>query len=205
MTIKERICKFIDYKKMNVTRFQQSIGVSGSYIANMTKGIGVDVQRRIIDAYPELNIDWILTGEGNMLNEPVSTALQKIINVMPLSASGGHISEFMNNTAVGCEVMTAPSEHSDVAILIPDDSMEPLLKHGVRAVLQRTNADAFIAWGNVYVIDTVNGIYVRHVYPSVNYKDGYLLKSCNEKYPDFEIKSSHVLNFYKILATINIF
>lgn len=65
--IKERFLQFIEYKKISKRAFQLSIGVSNSYIQNISNGIGADVLNRITQVYPELNTEWLLTGEGNML------------------------------------------------------------------------------------------------------------------------------------------
>jgi hypothetical protein len=68
MNIKDRFLEFIAYKRLTQRRFQASIGVSSSYIRNISSGIGADVLSRISKNYPELNTDWLLTGEGEMLN-----------------------------------------------------------------------------------------------------------------------------------------
>lgn len=68
MGIKERFKEFIAYKKLTQRRFQASIGVSSAYINSITDGIGADVLRRVSIAYPELNTNWLLTGDGDMLN-----------------------------------------------------------------------------------------------------------------------------------------
>lgn len=68
MDIKERFILFIEYKKLSKRKFQESIGVSNSYIQNITNSIGADVLNRIVITYPELNTQWLLSGNGEMLN-----------------------------------------------------------------------------------------------------------------------------------------
>ena len=70
MGIKERFKEFIAYKRLTQRRFQASIGVSSSYVNGITDGIGAEVLRKLSITYPELNTDWLLTGEGEMLNPP---------------------------------------------------------------------------------------------------------------------------------------
>lgn len=67
MGVKERFKEFIAYKRLTQRRFQASIGVSSAYINSITDGIGADVLRKVSIEYPELNTDWLLTGEGEML------------------------------------------------------------------------------------------------------------------------------------------
>ena len=64
MEIKERFDSFIRYKGLSRRKFQNAIGVSNSYIQNISKGISNDVLNRISIQYPELNTNWLLTGIG---------------------------------------------------------------------------------------------------------------------------------------------
>lgn len=70
MGIKDRFIQYIEYKRLSKRSFQASIGVSNSYIQNITNSIGADVLNRIAKTYPDLNTEWLLKGEegGNMLN-----------------------------------------------------------------------------------------------------------------------------------------
>lgn len=79
MTVKERITKFIELKQISKSEFCRQIGVSNAYISSMRVGIQPDKVQRIALAYPELNIGWLLTGEGEILNNPEK-------NIEPLAA-----------------------------------------------------------------------------------------------------------------------
>ena len=67
MGIKDRLLEFVAYTKLSKRKFQEKIGVSNSYIQNISEGIGSDVLNRITIQFPELNNVWLLTGEGPML------------------------------------------------------------------------------------------------------------------------------------------
>ena len=67
MGIKDRLLEFVAYTKLSKRKFQERIGVSNSYIQNISEGIGADVLNRITIQFPELNNVWLLTGEGSML------------------------------------------------------------------------------------------------------------------------------------------
>ncbi len=89
MGIKERFKEFIAYKRLTQRRFQASIGVSSSYVNGITDGIGAGVLRKLSITYPELNTDWLLTGEGEMLNHPSDkTANQSISGHHGTSVAG---------------------------------------------------------------------------------------------------------------------
>jgi len=69
MKIVDRIKLFIEYKSISLRRFDESIGMSKGYMSRQIKtnaSIGSDVLVKIIDAYPELNLIWLLKGTGEM-------------------------------------------------------------------------------------------------------------------------------------------
>lgn len=66
-----RIQQFIDYKGVSVRHFEKSIGASNGLIANAIKkdtNINSSWLSIIIDTYSEINAYWLLTGNGEMLN-----------------------------------------------------------------------------------------------------------------------------------------
>jgi hypothetical protein len=67
MTVKERISVYIKYKGMNNAQFEKACGLSNGYVANMRKGIGTDKLNNVLTAFPDLNRDWLLYGEGEMI------------------------------------------------------------------------------------------------------------------------------------------
>lgn len=67
MSVKERIKKFIQTQKITVIEFERSISASNGYINSIHKSIGIDKLNDIIEKYPNLNIEWLLSGNGEML------------------------------------------------------------------------------------------------------------------------------------------
>lgn len=66
-TIKERLSAYLQYKGINKSEFGRIIGVSSSYISSMRKSIQPDKAEKIASSFPDLNIAWLMTGEGEML------------------------------------------------------------------------------------------------------------------------------------------
>lgn len=67
----ERIAYFVDKKGISLNKFSQQLGVSNSYFSKMIKNrasVGSDIIENILRLYPELNTNWLLTGDGEMLN-----------------------------------------------------------------------------------------------------------------------------------------
>lgn len=62
--------QFIKYSGLSARQFDLSIGASNGYTLRMSKNrasVGSDVIENILKTYPDLNVVWLLTGEGPML------------------------------------------------------------------------------------------------------------------------------------------
>lgn len=69
----DRLMQFIKFAGLSARQFDISIGASNGYTLRMKKNnasIGSDVIENILKVYPQLNVVWLITGEGNMLNKP---------------------------------------------------------------------------------------------------------------------------------------
>ena len=69
--IKERLTKFIEFRNISVRKFEREAGLSNGYVKSINKLPSYNKLEKILHAYPELNKDWLLTGEGEMLNGDV--------------------------------------------------------------------------------------------------------------------------------------
>lgn len=81
----DRLMEFIRYAGLSARQFDLSIGASNGYILRMQKNnasIGSDVIENIIKTYPQLDVVWLLTGEGTMLKGPQAEPLKEF-RVLP--------------------------------------------------------------------------------------------------------------------------
>ena len=74
--IKQRLLDFIDHKNLSVNRFCTMCGFSSAYVRNIQKTISQRYLKIISKAFPDLNIHWLETGEGQMLNEVIPINVQ---------------------------------------------------------------------------------------------------------------------------------
>lgn len=63
----DRILQFIDYKGINKSNFYKSTGLSNGFL-DKVKDVGVSKLELILKSYPELSMEWLIFGTGNMLN-----------------------------------------------------------------------------------------------------------------------------------------
>lgn len=72
LTGQNKINLILDHVGIKAPTFAEHIGVKYQRILDIQNGkvknISAEVASRIIDAYPQFNIEWLLTGEGEMLN-----------------------------------------------------------------------------------------------------------------------------------------
>lgn len=70
MNIFNRILEFVDFKGISKNELSLQLGLSNSYMTKMTKtkgNVGSSVLEKIVRIYPELSIEWLVTGEGSMI------------------------------------------------------------------------------------------------------------------------------------------
>jgi transcriptional regulator with XRE-family HTH domain len=71
-TVKQRLKDFIKFKNLSQGKFEKAVGVSNGFVNNISKGIGADKLQRILSVFPDLNQNWLLTGEGEMIKQEQS-------------------------------------------------------------------------------------------------------------------------------------
>ena len=80
--VKVRLESYIRYKGVSVREFERNAKLSVGFVRNIRQNISPTKQKAIRSAYPELNVGWLLTGDGEML-----------IDKMPDSVSNSGIKE----------------------------------------------------------------------------------------------------------------
>ena len=68
MTSVLRIIDFLRVMNIKPSSFYKETGLSNGYL-DKVKELGADKIERIISKYPLLNLSWLITGNGQMLNE----------------------------------------------------------------------------------------------------------------------------------------
>ena len=68
--IKQRTIKFVKSQNITIKYFETKCGLSNGYVSAMRKGYGRAKLENILTAFPQLNREWLLYGEGTMLRSP---------------------------------------------------------------------------------------------------------------------------------------
>ena len=180
------------------------IGVKPQYITKVfsnEREIGKSQIEKWVTQFG-FNKVWLLTGEGEMLNNdtlPEQTHETYRIPLLPISAQGGAFNDFVVSVQESeCERVISPIKNADFAISIQGDSMAPEYPSGSQVLIKRINERAFIEWGKTYVLDTCNGSVVKNLYPADD-PNKVICKSINPDFPPFEVSLSDVYGVYKVL------
>ena len=188
----ERAKKVAEHKGMSMAQFQEKIGVSISHFYNTDK-LSLKTKRAVSEVFPDINADWLETGEGFMTNTD------------KLQEEGGTPNNFEYQIKKhDCEMMISPIENISMAITVTGDSMSPEYPSGSKVLVQKINEKAFIEWGNTYVLDTVNGAIIKNVFQAKGDDTKVICRSVNPNFADFTIDVSDIRGWYRVRCCITI-
>jgi len=83
-----RLQQFLDRKKLTPAHFAEIVGVQRSGISHILSGRNnpsLDFIQKMIDKFPDLNIEWLITGKGDMFKGDIfkEDKEDKILNISP--------------------------------------------------------------------------------------------------------------------------
>lgn len=158
---------------------------------------------KLLTKWPNINVEWLLTGEGQMLkgqdSQPTKTETVYYAPQLPVSAMAGTLTGFTDSIREwDLENVVVPIKGVDLVIPLSGDSMKPDYPEGCLLLTKKINEKAFIEWGKVFVLDTCNGVVIKQIYPS---EEGNKVKcvSINSVYPPFEVNKEDILGWYIVL------
>lgn len=100
--VKERLMRYLSFKGVSKAEFGRRIGVSPAYVTSIRRSIQPDKLERISKEFSDLNLEWLVTGQGDMIlknEETVKTKYWKLqsffktkgISLEQISADFGNI------------------------------------------------------------------------------------------------------------------
>ncbi|BDE81808.1 hypothetical protein [Porphyromonas somerae] len=97
-TIKQRLRQLAKYQEVSIYQFEKSIGASNGYISSIKDEISTKYVRNILRAYPNISLEWLVTGEGSMLKSGAVNSTQ-----ITQTANGNNNSQtqHVNSTLAG--------------------------------------------------------------------------------------------------------
>ena len=205
--------KFFKDKGLSQREIADNMSVSSAYINAVLcgrKAIGKKVAEKISNLYG-LSASWLLTGEGEMLNQTTerkeATEKEKPngLPLIPIEAMAGVLSGM--DTSVmeyDCERYHVPLfTGADFLIRIQGDSMMPKYVPGNIVACKRVPLDKlWFQWGKVYVIDTRQGALIKRIEPS---SEGFIsLCSDNPSYKPFDLPVDEINGVALVIGQIGL-
>lgn len=202
----QRIETFISALKISTRKFERTCGFSNGYINSLKTAPSERKQNAIKEAFPQLNMVWLLTGEGDMLVEDNSTADTGTIRLWhDIEATGGGVTLFDDGVSNDYSLMSIPgfADCTD-AVTLRGDSMYPTLRSGQIIILKRWT-ESYIDYGQIYLIVTTSGNrMVKYVRRGTD--DAHITcVSENKEYDDFDVLKEDILAMYLVKGGIQLF
>ena len=201
--IKQNILLYLAEKGVTSYEFYKASGVTRG-ILQQNNGISEDNIARFLAYAPDVNIEWLITGKGDMLRNkevvtqrkaepalPVPENSHEGIPLIPLSAMAGAFTGETSVMEYECERYVIPAfKGADFLIPVKGDSMQPTYYPGDLVACQRVSlGDLFFQWNKTYVLDTKQGPLIKRVRRGSD-DDHVLIVSDNAAYEPFELAKS---------------
>jgi len=210
--IKERTIQFVKHKGLKMKEFEELCKLSSGYVTSMRKGYGQEKLNNVLTVFPELNREWLLYGEGSMLNEDLSctSSLKKKEEKsdtrprIPYDAAAGTLTETIEGvTEYQCEEVPVISAFPkyDFTIRIVGRSMEPEYFAGDEVACLKVNEKRFLQWGRVHVLDTTQGVVIKRIYDN---GDCITCRSYNPEFPDFSIPKEDIRSYNLVVGSLRL-
>ena len=214
MSTKERFVEYLKIKGIGQTAFEESAGLSRGAIAKKT-GFNADSIEKIASACPDLNINWLITGIGNMTINTNSSITEtpttnKDIKILDIRVCAGHGIGFDGNENKVIGYVNIPEFTGCYGITVYGDSMYDMYMSGdtifVREIKDKRNIDN----GQPYVIITKEDRLLKMIHIDYERKKTILSSYNNianpdgkRKYPDMEIDiHNDVIHLYKVVGKL---
>lgn len=217
--ITDRILKIIELKNINKSQFYKATGLSNGFL-DKVKDIGASKIEYILNTYPEINPEWLITGNGDMLkNESESKSYSvkemrvnydnKSIPLLPLEAFAG----LGESSVEGVDFDTIEERYDvplfynirvDFMINVRGSSMYPKYSSGDVVACRMVDNLLFVQWNKIYVLDTISqGIIMKRLKKS-KIEGNIICKSDNHEYEEFEVPMSDIRNIALVVGSIRL-
>lgn len=221
-TKKERLEHFIAAIGYSVREFERAIGVSNGTVRHITDALSANLKEKISANFPQLNMNWLLTGEGEMLRSSKAAPSQPDVNerpvlkevtkgglpLIPIDAVAGFNGwDECGVSELDCTHYDVPdfeTAHADFLIRVSGSSMYPKYSSGDILACRKIDEITFLQWGKIYVIDSRQGAMVKRLFPMEGNADVILCKSDNPNYPPFELPKEEIRSLSIVVGAIRL-
>lgn len=214
--IKQNILQFIDTKGISKYKFYQKTGITRG-VLDQNNGMSEENTTRFLACFPEVNPEWLITGQGEMLKKDQAVIIKeskpnydnKSIPLLPLEAFAG----LGESSVAGVDFDTIEERYDvplfynirvDFMINVRGSSMYPKYSSGDVVACRMVDNLLFVQWNKIYVLDTISqGIIMKRLKKS-KIKGNIICKSDNHEYEEFEVPMSDIRNIALVVGSIRL-
>ena len=195
------------------SEFAEFLGVKQPTVSTWRKRNTIDYDL-IITKCNDIDANWLLTGEGEMLKSDNNTPavaepqLPSGVPMLPFDAFAG-----IGTDVEGVNLDTIEERYvvplfdgmkMDFMIPVRGSSMYPKYNSGDVVACRMVQELLFVQWNKVYVLDTISqGVIIKRLKKSD--KEGFVIcKSDNEQYEPFEIPMSDIRTIALVVGVIRL-
>ena len=203
----DRFLQYLDYRGISENKATVECKLSQGLIHQAKSGksdLGIKTVDKIIDTYQDLDRNWLLTGNGEMLKGAgeLPAPSHRIRYWVDVDATAGGVTLFDDMVSSQYIDLAIP-EFRDCtdAVNLYGDSMLPLYKSGQIIILKEWK-ESFIDYGNVYLVVTKKGNRMVKYLRKGSDADHVLCVSENKEFDSFEIPMDDILRLYLVKGSI---
>jgi phage repressor protein C with HTH and peptisase S24 domain len=206
-SVKERLIKFKDYLGIGQAKFEQRAGLSNGYLNQLKNAPGANKLQSIIGAFPELNKNWLLTGEGSMLNNNADSSSAIFpdgsIPVYGIDATCGYDLRNYADMPLEGYVHLPSIKPGSIIIRAHGDSMSPTIKDGDYISIYPVSTWDYIIFGHIYIVELPDYRLVKRIRKAED-DEKIILRSDNPDYDDVLISKSEIVRLYVVQTSLSV-
>lgn len=211
----ERISQIISEFCESKADFARKVGEKPQTISNwVARDNGMNVLNKIIEVFPEINMDWLMTGHGEMLKNNKNETIAKegtnyrLVPIIHIDSVGG----IRSNNSITSEpqyiegyVPFVNAREGDRAIFQSGTSMIPTIPPGsIMQIREVVNWKEYFGYGNIFVIELKDG---RRITKEVrrydeNPQEYVWCVSHNPDVQDEELPKSMIASVWKVIKVL---
>lgn len=211
--IKNRIKEVLNQKDETINSISKdsAIQVRLSRQINGKTALSYSTVDYILEYFPDLSTEWLLRGTGTPFadtkdspeNAPTEYQDEESVPVITVDLArkpNTDIVKYINTNSESVEYGNLNDQlpQYDLLFRAINNAMDPYISKGDIMALRKVPLKA-VNEGEVYMLDTPNGVYVRRVYKEPG---GYICKSSHPKYPHIHLKQEDLYNVFLVVIVV---
>lgn len=206
--IKERILSISEYKGITKESFFQKIGMTYGNFKGKSKDtpINSNAIADILTMFPDIDPEWLLTGEGAMLKTGVPRPSGTGTPMIPIEAFAGLGAGDVSISKHDIQERYVIPDFIDIdfMIRITGFSMYPKFMSGDIVACRMLRDRSLFQWGRVFVLHhRAQGTLIKRLFPGAD-ADHIECRSDNPDFPPFPLPVSEVTNFALVTGIVRI-